>query len=297
MKKIFISFIAIFLSFNSFADEKIRVVTSKTEHFSPAGLMPEFCKTYGLDVSVSQKTPTAYDQSSGGIPLLERGDFDIAGFTLPSGLIARANGVPIYMIANMATNGIDFIVKSDVKGYKDLKGKTIGQLRGSASAMQIERKLKEAGLNFNDIKFQYMSYEQMPIAFDQGIIDGYVGSYPFTLRSLNAGGISIDSFPDVVRPLYATEKLSKTAAESFKKCHKDLYKFISNAQNKPAVQKMIDNAKQNGLIVNVPADVKYSYKLTSTIADKTVEDTLNYLKAENKISKDFNVPVDFNRTQ
>lgn len=275
----------------------IRIITSQTEHSSIAGLYPEHCKKFNLQVKVEQKPASAYDVASGGFILLERGDVDIISATLPAAIIARSNKLDIYTIVNLTTDGTNLIVNDKIKSYKDLKGKTIGQLKGSSTFVQFERKLKEVGLSLKDVNLQFMTLQQMPIAFERGIIDGYVGAYPFTLQSMSAGGKAIDNFPDVVRQLYASSALPESKVSAFKACHIDLYKTLNDFSKKPYIDSLVSNAKANGIAVNLPANTVYAYKLTPSISTRVMDEIVQFLKSENKLSASFILPPDFNRTQ
>lgn len=278
-------------------DSTIRIVTSQSEHYSLAGLYPQFCVKYGINVAVKQLPASVYDASTGGFILLERGDADIISAPLGAALIAKSNGLNIFMVSNLASDGIDLIVNSSIKSYKDLKDKKIGMLKGSATVVQVEKKLQEVGLTLKDVTLQYMSFQQMPLALDRGIIDGYVGAYPFTIQSISAGFKSIDNFPTVSRQLFASTTLSSAKEQTLKRCHIDLYKMLNDSSRRDEVKTMIDVAKRNNLTVIVPMDTKYSYKLIPSISDDVIIESLDYFKNENKIRKDFTLPVDFNRTQ
>lgn len=297
MKKHIIALALISLSTITTAADKIRIVTSTSEHFSTAALLPHFCKKHDLDVSVKQLSSAVYDNATGGIALIERKEADIVSMPLPSGIIAYSNGVKIYPIANMAVNGIDFIVTDTINGYADLKGKTIAQLRGSGTQTQINKALKANGLKLDDVKFVFMSYSQMPAAFENKSVDGFVGSYPFTLIGLNAGGKSIDNFPDVVRPLWGADSISTASLVKFKKCHNEMINFVGAPKNKTAVASLIADVEKQGLKVYLPSNIKYSYTLSSVIPDSTVEDAVMFLKENKRIKSDFVVDSTFNKAK
>ncbi len=289
--------LSLILATSTFANTTIKVVTSMSEPYSSIGLMPEFCKKFDANVIVHQKPAGVFDAAIGGLALLNRGEYDVVSGTLPPVLISNSNGHEIYPISNVAADGINFIVNKSINSYADLKGKKIAQLRGSATIVQIDKKLKEVGLTLKDISIVYMSFEQMPIAFENGNIDGFIGSYPYTLNAITAGGKSIDNFPSVIRLMYSISSVDKNKQSIFRKCNYELSNFINNPQNKDAINILVSNARKNGMIINLPSASKYAYKLVPIADDIHLEEIVQFLKQEKKIRNDYVMPKDFNKTK
>lgn len=283
---------------SAIAAQPIRVVVSMSEQYNPVTLMPEYCKKFDLDVTVAQKPPVAYDASAGGMLLLERGEADVVSAPASSALIARSNGLDVYAITNIAVGGSNLIVAPSIKSYKDLKGKTIGQLRGSSTTIHIERKLKEVGLTLADVKLQYMAIDQMALALSRGLVDAYAGSYPHTVRSVAANeGIILDEFPANGRQLFANAKLPAQAASTFKTCVRSLSTLINDSSKKSEVTRLVDNAKNRGTNSALPPNIKLAYRVEPSFNDADFIEITDWLKAEKKIKETFVYPTDFNRTK
>lgn len=280
-----------------FAADQVRVIISTSEAYSTIGLMPEFCTKFDLDVHVLQKSASAYDAAAGGLIMLERKDADVVSATLFAALIGRSNGLPIYAITNVSSDGTHFIVNDSIKSYADLKGKRIATLRASATSIQVERNLKKYGVNPADVQWQYMPFSQMAVAFASGKVDGFIGTYPYTIQGLSSNGAAIDSFPTVARQMFASTSLNEETAKKFRKCNFELTKFLNTSSNTDAIKKMVARASERGIVVSISAATKYAYKINSDLPDSTVAEAIQFLKDTKKVKPDFVLPSDFNRTK
>lgn len=92
----------------------------------------------------------------------------------------------------------DLITSGRYKTVKDLKGLSVAEgSQGTAGGAIVERALKSAGLQYNDVKHVYMGFPQMVAAFSNGAIDAAVLSEPLATQA-ERDGTAVRVLPDDV---------------------------------------------------------------------------------------------------
>ncbi|AEI78288.1 ABC transport system permease protein [Cupriavidus necator N-1] len=113
---------------------------------------------------------------------LASGAIQCAATTVETHVAWNANGVPITQIVQLDKSyGADGLaVRSDVKGFADLKGKTIGvDAPGTAPYFGLAWMLKKNGMTLKDVKTTTLSPQAAAQAFVAGQNDGAMTYEPY----------------------------------------------------------------------------------------------------------------------
>lgn len=113
---------------------------------------------------------------------LASGAIQCAATTVETHVAWNANGVPITQIVQLDKSyGADGLaVRSDVKGFADLKGKTIGvDAPGTAPYFGLAWMLKKNGMTLKDVKVTTLSPQAAAQAFVAGQNDGAMTYEPY----------------------------------------------------------------------------------------------------------------------
>ena len=113
---------------------------------------------------------------------LASGAIQCAATTVETHVAWNANGVPITQIVQLDKSyGADGLaVRSDVKGFADLKGKTIGvDAPGTAPYFGLAWMLKKNGMSLKDVKTTTLSPQAAAQAFVAGQNDGAMTYEPY----------------------------------------------------------------------------------------------------------------------
>lgn len=113
---------------------------------------------------------------------LASGAIQCAATTVETHVAWNANGVPITQIVQLDKSyGADGLaVRGDVKGFSDLKGKTIGvDAPGTAPYFGLAWMLKKNGMTLKDVKLTTLSPQAAAQAFVAGQNDGAMTYEPY----------------------------------------------------------------------------------------------------------------------
>ncbi|XAH23960.1 ABC transporter substrate-binding protein [Xylophilus sp. GW821-FHT01B05] len=157
-----------------------------------------------------------------------------------AGVIGRANGLKTRLVAGAARGTNSYLATtqgSGIQSFKDLKGKRVAVLRGTAYQLPFNRLLEEAGLGEKDVRFVNLDWPTSKAALVSKDIDATFGGtdlnllkengtalIPVSTRgkparfSIQSGLIAtqdfIDQYPDaLVRVLKVVVQQARTASD------------------------------------------------------------------------------------
>lgn len=134
---------------------------------------------------------------------LNAGKVDGASVLIELGIKAKEQGIPLKAVALGHRDGNVVVVAKEIKNTADLKGKIFAiPHRLSTHHILLYKLLKNAGLNFNDLKVIELPPPEMPAALAEKRISGYVVAEPFGAKAVANGHGKI---------LYKSEELWKNS--------------------------------------------------------------------------------------
>lgn len=119
---------------------------------------------------------------------LAAGSADAAGLTLDEVLSARADNMPLVIIAvlNISRGGDVVLARPDIQDLTGLRGKRIGVEQTAVGAVMLDATLKAAGLTHRDITPVHATLDRHLALYRGGHVDALVTFQPIP-RQLNAG--------------------------------------------------------------------------------------------------------------
>ncbi len=135
-----------------------------------------------------------FGSSNDELVALASGSIDMApvGYNNVAALLA-AGEVKARFVAGITANGSVFVARkgSGIKNWSDLKGKTIGSVRGSTQYVNLATALAQHGLDINNpsqVKFRSIqSFNALNLALQRGDIDAMVTFPPLSEQAIQAG--------------------------------------------------------------------------------------------------------------
>ncbi|HEX2927337.1 MAG TPA: ABC transporter substrate-binding protein [Ruminiclostridium sp.] len=127
---------------------------------------------------------------------LNTGNVDGASVLIELAMKAKEQGIGIKAVALGHKDGNVVVVSNKINDVKDLKGKTFAiPHRQSSHNILLNQMLKNAGLQYNDVKVVELAPPEMPAALASGQIDGYSVAEPFGAKSvaINTGKVLFES--------------------------------------------------------------------------------------------------------
>ena len=110
-----------------------------------------------------------------------------SGSTQP--IILRSKGVPIRIVCDVVHKGKGLMVAKGIQKFADLKGKDIGNVRGSTTDIWLRQKLAEEGLDPDkDVNLVNMGYLEMANAVLAERVAGASGAEPQIAAFESKGG-------------------------------------------------------------------------------------------------------------
>jgi aliphatic sulfonates family ABC transporter substrate-binding protein len=158
-------------------------------------------KKNGLDATV-----TKFDRGGEGLNAVIAGQQDVASTAESTFILPIDKGADFYVVAVtcQAPQTIKFVVRSDVQGPQDLKGKTIGIALGSVSEYVWDRFFETFGMSRNDVKIVNVAPPETVALMDKGDIDAFALWEPWPSRALEAMGNKAKIlFPSSEKGMYA----------------------------------------------------------------------------------------------
>ena len=211
------------------AQEVVRLGNLKLAHFGAISYMQTIAPQCGLKIDL-RIFPKGLDVMQAIIA----GELDAGASASEAAISARANGVPIYVVAGFANGGARLVVRpeSGIKSVADLKGKRVGVTRGSIQEILLAAELAKAGLSFSDqpgkdVQITYLNYPDLNQALLTKNIDVMMQTEPQSSQAINKGfGVELlkpydTAIGSPIRTLVMTEKFYKErpqVAEKFMQC-------------------------------------------------------------------------------
>jgi NitT/TauT family transport system substrate-binding protein len=191
--------------------------------------MKEICPKYGIKID-ERMFPKGPDI----MPAIVSGDIDMAASASDGAISARANGVPVFVVAGFAKGGARIVAQAEsgIKSLKDLKGKKVGVTRGGAQELLLLAELDKAGLTWSDkpgkdVQILYLAFADLNQALAAKQIDAMCQSEPQSSQAINKKfGVEVlkpydTEMGEPYRLLIMTEKLyteKKDVAQRVMKC-------------------------------------------------------------------------------
>jgi len=211
------------------AQEVVRLGNLKLAHFGAISYMQEIAPKCGLKIDVR-----IFAKGLDVMQAIIAGELDAGASASEATISARANGVPIYVVAGFANGGARLVASpaSGVKKISDLKGKRVGVTRGSIQEILLAAELAKNGLTFSDqpgkdVQITYLGYPDLNQALLTNNLDVIMQTEPQSSQAVNKGfGIEVMKPYDTaigspVRTLVMTEKFYKDkpqVAAKFMQC-------------------------------------------------------------------------------
>lgn len=154
---------------------------------------------------------------------LATGQLDLVFLGDLAGVIGRANGLKTRLVAASGRGANSYLavpLGSDIKDFKDLKGKRVAVLRGTAYQLPFDRLLREAGLTEKDVRFTNLDWPTSKAALVTKDIDATVGGADLQLLKY-AGTAEIATSTKGRGPIYGINA-ALIAADDFAGKHPEL---------------------------------------------------------------------------
>ncbi len=224
-------FVASFAGLTSaaYAEDIVRLGNLKFAHYGAVSYMKEICPKYGIKID-ERMFPKGPDI----MPAIVSGDIDMAASASDGAISARANGVPVFVVAGFAKGGARIVAQAEsgIKSLKDMKGKKVGVTRGGAQELLLLAELDKAGLSWSDkpgkdVQILYLAFADLNQALAAKQIDAMCQSEPQSSQAINKKfGVEVlkpydTEMGEPYRLLIMTEKLyteKKDVAQRVMKC-------------------------------------------------------------------------------
>lgn len=130
---------------------------------------------------------------------LNTGKVDGACVLVELAMKAKEQGIDLKAVALGHRDGNNVTVAKDINTMADLKGKTIAiPQRFSTQNILLYQMLKNAGMDYSDVKTVELAPAEMPAALSEGRVSAYVVAEPFGATSvINGKGKTLAQSQDV----------------------------------------------------------------------------------------------------
>ena len=111
---------------------------------------------------------------------LAAGNVEAAGLTLDEVLTARAENIPLVVVAVLDVSmGADvMLARPEVEGLSDLRGRRIGVEQSAVGAVMLDAILSAGGLRSNDVELVYATVDEHADMYRRGAVDALVTFEP-----------------------------------------------------------------------------------------------------------------------
>lgn len=258
------------------AEDVVRLGNLKFAHFGAVSYIKEIAPKCGIKVEEHM-----FAKGPDVMQAILAGELDVGASASEGAISARANGMPIYIVAGFAKGGARLVARPDanIKSVKDLKGKRVGVTRGGIHEILLAAELAQNGLTMSDqpgkdVQVVYLAFADLNQALLNKNLDAIMQSEPQSSQAINKGfGVEVLKPYDTpigapVRTLVMTEKFYKEhrpVAEKFMTCFVEATKaFI---ETKGLAEHYVRDTIFKGQITeqdfnNAIANAPYSYDVT-----------------------------------
>jgi NitT/TauT family transport system substrate-binding protein len=282
------------------AEDVVRLGNLKLAHYGAVSYMTQLGAKCGVKVE-----ERFFAKGTEIMQAIIAGELDVGASASEAAISARANGVPIYVVAGFAKGGARLLARPDagVKAVADLKGKRVGVTRGGIQEILLAAELAKAGLTFSDqpgkdVQLTYLNYPDLNQALLTKNLDVIMQTEPQSSQAINKGfGVEVLKPYDTpigvpIRTLVMTEKFYKEkrpVAQKLMQCFVtstkafiDDPKLASHYVRETMFKGQITEADFDAAIGNSP----YSYDVTAEHVQITAD-----LMAKHGIGKFGKAPV------
>lgn len=201
-------------------------------------------KGYFGDLNVNVKV---MDDTNAMMTAFRGGQLDIATTTPDNTAILAAQGIEgkIFYMTDYSDGADGIISQPTIKTIKELKGKTVGYVRGYASHYLLYKALKKEGMTMADIKpVEFDDPSMAATAMLSGKVDAAVTWEPFLTQVVTEqkGNVlaSTRDFGDLIPGnLMASTKMLTERSDDLKKFAAALQKAYADVQKDPAAASVI----------------------------------------------------------
>jgi NitT/TauT family transport system substrate-binding protein len=282
------------------AEDVVRLGNLKLAHYGAVSYMTQLRAKCGIKVD-----ERFFAKGTEIMQAIIAGELDVGASASEAAIAARANGVPVYVVAGFAKGGARLLARPDagVKTVADLKGKRVGVTRGGIQEILLAAELANAGLTFSDqpgkdVQLTYLNYPDLNQALLTKNLDVVMQTEPQSSQAINKGfGVEVLKPYDTpigvpIRTLVMTEKFYKEKrplAQKLMQCFVtstkafiDDPKLASRYVREAMFKGQITEADFDAAIGNSP----YSYDVTAEHVQITAD-----LMAKHGIGKIGRAPV------
>lgn len=190
---------------------------------------------------------------------LNTGKVDGASVFVQLAMKAQEQGIDLKAVALGHRDGTNVTVANDINSVADLKGKTIAiPQRFSTMNILLYQMLKDAGMNYSDVKVVELPPAEMPAALSEGRVSAYIVAEPFGAKSVvNGKGKTLFQSQDIWKDSVCCAFVLRN-------------EFIQN--NKEAAQEIVNGFVKAGKESEVKGDKVQEIALRYISVDKNVLD-------------------------
>jgi NitT/TauT family transport system substrate-binding protein len=289
------SLIAAALAWGAFAvpasaQEVVRLGNLKLAHFGAVSYMTQLSAKCGIKVEEK-----LFAKGPDIMQALIAGELDAGASGSEAAISARAQGVPVYVVAGFAKGGARLLALpgSNIKTIPDLKGKRVGVTRGGIQEILLAAELGKYNMTFSDqpgkdVQVTYLNYPDLNQALLGKNLDVIMQTEPQSSQAINGGfGVEMLKPYDTpigspVRTLFMTEKMYKEKpelAQKFMNCFVmatkafiDDPKLASKYVRETLFKGQVSEADFDAAIGNSP----YSYDITPEHIQVTIDTMAKY---------------------
>ncbi len=203
------------------AEDVVRLGNLKFAHYGAVSYMKELAPRFGLKIE-----ERIFAKGVDIMPAIVAGEIDAAASGAEAAIAARANGVPIYVVAGFARGGARIVAGAGagITSVAGLKGKRVGVTRGATMELLLLAQLAKHGLTWSekpgkDVRIVYLAFADLNQALAGKQIDAMCQSEPQSAQALSRKiGVEVNKPYDTalgepVRTLVVTEKLYRERRE------------------------------------------------------------------------------------
>jgi NitT/TauT family transport system substrate-binding protein len=171
------------------AEDVVRLGNLKLAHYGAVSYMTQLGAKCGVKIE-----ERFFAKGPEIMQAIIAGELDVGASASEAAIAARANGVPLVVVAGFAQGGARLLARPDagVKAVADLKGKHVGVTRGGIQEILLAAELAKAGLTFSDqpgkdVQFTYLNYPDLNQALLTKDLDVIMQTEPQSSQAINKG--------------------------------------------------------------------------------------------------------------
>jgi NitT/TauT family transport system substrate-binding protein len=278
------------LTTSASAQEVVRLGNLKLAHYGAVSYMTVLSPKCGIKVEEK-----LFAKGPDIMQAMIAGELDAGASGSEAAISARAQGVPVYVVAGFAKGGARLLTLpgSNIKTIPDLKGKRVGVTRGGIQEILLAAELGKYNMTFSDqpgkdVQVTYLNYPDLNQALLGKNLDVIMQTEPQSSQAINGGfGVEMLKPYDTpigspVRTLFMSEKMYKEKpelAQKFMNCFVmatkafiDDPKLASKYVRETLFKGQVSEADFDAAIGNSP----YSYDITPEHIQVTIDTMAKY---------------------